>query len=84
MLRIEGLGFRAQGAGFRVQSAGFWVRGAGFWVLGVWVLEFKVQGSGCGVYLAPGKVDITLPGKGNSKSHGARPVYLDDEVDSGQ
>jgi len=33
------------------------------------------------------KVDIRLPGKGNSNSHGARPVYLkhlDDEVDSDQ
>ena len=24
----------------------------------------------------PGKVDVRLPGKGNSKLHGARPVYL--------
>jgi hypothetical protein len=33
------------------------------------------------------KVDITLHGKGNSNSHGARPVYwnrLDDSVDSDQ
>ena len=33
------------------------------------------------------KVDIRLPGKGNSNSHGARPVFsnhLDDSVDSGQ
>ena len=33
------------------------------------------------------KVDIRLPGKGNSDSHGARPVFsnhLDDSVDSGQ
>ena len=32
-----------------------------------------------------GKVDISLHGKANSNSHGARPVYynhLDDEVDS--
>jgi hypothetical protein len=35
----------------------------------------------------PRKVDIRLPGKGNSTSHGAKPVYenhLDDYVDSGQ
>ena len=24
----------------------------------------------------PGKVDVRLPGKGNSNSHGARPVHL--------
>jgi len=33
------------------------------------------------------KVDIWLPGKGNSNSHGARPVYQNhpgDEVDSDQ
>jgi len=33
------------------------------------------------------EVDIRLPGKGNSNSHGARPVYktnLDDHVDSDQ
>ena len=33
------------------------------------------------------KVDIRLPGKGNSNSRGARPVYknhFDDEVDSDQ
>ena len=32
-------------------------------------------------------VDIRLPGKGNSNSHGARPVHknhLDDQVDSDQ
>ena len=32
-----------------------------------------------------GKVDMRLPGKRNSNSHGARPLYfnhLDDEVDS--
>jgi len=26
--------------------------------------------------LVPGKVDVRLPGKGNSNSHGARPVHL--------
>jgi len=34
-----------------------------------------------------GKVDVRLPGKGNSNSHGARPVHLnhhDDLVDSDQ
>ena len=33
------------------------------------------------------KVNVRLPGKGNSTSHGTRPVYwnyLDDTVDSGQ
>ena len=33
------------------------------------------------------KVDIRLPGKGNSNSHGARPVHqdrLDDQVDKDQ
>jgi hypothetical protein len=33
------------------------------------------------------KVDVRLPGKGNSTSHGARPVYqnhLDGQVDSDQ
>ena len=33
------------------------------------------------------KLDVRLPGKGNSNTHGARPVYqnhLDDEVDSDQ
>jgi len=35
----------------------------------------------------PRKVDIMLHGKGNSNSHGARPVYsnhLDEKVDSDQ
>ena len=27
------------------------------------------------VAVVPAKVDIRLPGEGNSKSHGARPVY---------
>jgi len=34
---------------------------------------------------APRKVDIRLPGKGNSNSHGARPVYrnhLDETAES--
>jgi hypothetical protein len=30
------------------------------------------------------KVDIRLHGKGNPNTHGARPVYLDDRVDSDQ
>ena len=34
-----------------------------------------------GLSLSP---SIRLPGKGNSSSHGARPVHLDDEKDSDQ
>ena len=39
------------------------------------------------LHLATRRVDIRLPGKGNSSCHGARPVYLnhlDDQVDSDQ
>ena len=53
---------------------------------GVWGLGFKVWVWGPGVrYESPGlrlkswrghmKVDIRIPGKGNSNSHGAGPVY---------
>ena len=45
------------------QRAGFRVQGSGSRDQGVWV-------SGKGR-----KVDIRLPGKGNSNSYGARPVY---------
>ena len=36
------------------------------------VRGFRVRGF---MYLSPRKVDIRLPGKGNSNSHGARQVY---------
>ena len=38
----------------------------------------RVQGAGCRVQVAgcTRKVDVKLPGKGNSNSHGARPVHL--------
>ena len=60
------LGFRVQGSGFRVQGSGFRAQGSGF----------RVQGSGFGVWGSETrKVDIRLPGKGNSNSHAARPVH---------
>ena len=73
---MQGLGFRVGGSGFRaldlvLRVSGFGVR---FW------------GLGCGD-LGNRKVDIRLPGQGNSNSHGARPVHqnhLDDQVDSDQ
>ena len=51
---------------------GFWVQGSGFGV-------GRVPGSRCRLSMRGGgrtrKVDIRLPGKGNSNSHGARPVH---------
>ena len=52
---------------------GFLVSGFGCWLQGV------------GFIFRSRKVDVSLPGKGNSNSHGARPVYqnhVDDEVAS--
>ena len=52
-------------------------------VFGVGVLGFRGQGVG----FTTRKVHIRLPGKGNSDSHGARPIYqnhLDDSGDSDQ
>ena len=38
------------------------------------VVLHRVRGVSFGGASRPGKVDIRLPGKGNSTSHGARPV----------
>ena len=77
-LRISGFGFRDSGFEFRVPGSKFRVAGLGsrgscrrlrVQGFGVWV-------SGSGVWgVGSGKVDMRLPGKGDSKSHGARPVH---------
>ena len=65
---VQGSGFRVQGSGFKIQGSGFRIQGSGFSVQGS---EFRVQGSPA----SPRNVNIRLPGKGNSNSHGVRPVY---------
>jgi len=67
---LQGAGFRVQGSGFRVQGSGFRVQGSGFRVQGS---GFRAQEGMCKVDVR--KVDVRLPGKGNSNSHGARPVH---------
>ena len=92
-----GLGFGVLGPGSRVEGSGFRVQGSGFRVQGVGLPEVKVVaeerverlGVAEGLQLRPvqlqvapaRKVDIRLPGKGNSNFHGERPVHhnhLDD------
>ena len=60
MLRVSVWGFRVQCSGFRVRGSGYRVEVS---MSGVWGLGFE-------------KVDVRLPGKGNSNSRGARPVHL--------
>ena len=62
-------GFRARGRGSGVLEFGGW--GLGF---GVLCLETNLCNAVSG--LGPMKVDVRLPGKENSNSHGARPVHL--------
>jgi hypothetical protein len=76
------------GIGFWVSGFGFWASGSGLRVSG-FGFRFEFQGfgeqrqSGLGMKGVSGstsrtvsrKVDVRLPGKGNSNSHGARPVY---------
>ena len=44
-------------------------------MLEIYGLRFTVEGAGFHLRTLPRKVDIRLPGKGNSNSRGARPVY---------
>ena len=60
-----------EGGGWRVEGGGVWVD--------VWGL--RVECYGLKVYIPEDvcqvrKVDVRLPGKGNSKPHDARPVHL--------
>ena len=94
--RGSGFGFRVPCSGFRIPGFGFRVPGFGFRasVFGVRVSGFGFRVSGSGAHGSsslksntPRQVDVRPPGKGNSNSHGARPVYLndlDDQVDSDQ
>jgi len=83
--RAPAFGFRVPGSRFRVPGFGFQVLGFGFQVP-----NFGVRVSGTVVDLGlihkigprenemprlNWKVDVRLPGKGNSNSHGARLVY---------
>ena len=88
---VYGVWCRVYGVGCRVQVV--WCRMQIVWCI-VQVVRCRVKGVECGVQDAgrrvsgvTGKVDIRLPGKGNSNSHGTRPFYcnpLDDSVDSDQ
>ena len=64
-LRVEGLGFRISGFGFRVWSSPKTLRGCA-----------GGPRSRQTVFCRDRKVDVRLPGKGDSNSHGARPVHL--------
>ena len=79
--RVWGLEIRVWGFGFGDQGLGFGVRGLGFrvWVLKLGFREYGLSGTQCrsGVgSCTVSKVDVRLPGKENSNSHGARPVHL--------
>ena len=45
------------------------------WVADGLKLELMVRGCGLGIEGVSRKVDVRLPAKGDSNSHGARPVY---------
>ena len=74
-----GLEFQVSGFGFQISHLRFGVWGLG---LGVSVFEFRASRIGFRVsHLGVGasgfgKVDVRLPGKGDSGSHGARPFCL--------
>ena len=76
--RVQGLGFRAsvtchsfEDGRFRVWCRGLEVRATRLRCLGPWGSgDLSRQRSGCR------KVDVRLPGRGNSNSHDARPVHL--------
>jgi hypothetical protein len=87
--RVQGAGYRVCGVRCRVQGAGCRVRAAGCRACRVYDLRLHLHGRthrpcSWGVardlLLAESgplsrKVDIRLPGKGNSNSHGARTVH---------
>ena len=59
---ISAIWYAAGGSELRVQGSGF---------------EFRVSGSGLRRRVSPKKkIDARLPGKGHSKSQGARPVHM--------
>ena len=77
-VRRQGFGFRVSGSGFRVAGLGF--RGFRLQVSGFGVTRKpRCRRGSCSLSIAEepaiGKVDIRLPGKENSNSHGARPVH---------
>jgi len=69
-LRVEGSGFRVEGSGFRIQGSGFMVQRKIFGAQQPILLPNLVR-----------KVNVRLPGKRNSISHGAR-INRDDKLDS--
>jgi len=81
--RDEGLGFRIYGFRFRVESGQLTIHKLTSWVGGTNPPTLKRGGARGG---EPGdpkqvgqlsrKVDVRLPGKGDSNSHGTRPVHL--------
>ena len=76
--RVQNLAFRVQELGLRVHVSGFMFQGSGFSVQG---LAFRVQGWWCRALPChpcvsdSRKIDLRIPGKGDSASHGARPVH---------
>ena len=88
-LRVSGFEFRDSGFGLRVSGFRFRVSGFRFWVSGFGFrdsdLNQKVSAILCKhsprraynrTRLLARKVDVGLPEKRNSNSHGARPVHL--------
>ena len=78
--RVSGFRFRVSGFRFRVSDLGFQVSGFGFKLYrGLPRREVSHRGRGKSVLPIPlldRKVDVRLPGNGNSNSHGSRPVHL--------
>jgi len=84
-VRVQGPGSRVQGSGFRVQGSGFKVQGSGFRVQGPGFSAplrntrhaFQTpKGLSHHQLLSHRKVDVRLPEKRSSNSHGARTVHL--------
>ena len=88
--RVHGAGFKVQGSGFRVQGVGCRVLGVGYLSFIVnelsvvrpapeylrdALLERPLFGAVERLFHLDRKVDVRLPGKENSNSHGARPVH---------
>ena len=77
---VWGLGFGVSDFGFRISGSGFQVSGFGVhhWNFAPFLnLTSTASPLATGNLLPPArKVDVRLLGKGNSNSHGARPVHL--------
>jgi len=73
---VQGSGFGVQGSGFRFQGAGFRVQGSGCRVEGAKTVEGVPVVHLLGVRVCRRVVvHFHLDRKGNSNSHGARPVH---------